>query len=637
MRLTTERGTAAVLHDLGGVGPEAGPAVLICHATGFCGQAYQRLAQQLGSRARVWGLDFPGHGEAPAPADGDFDWRRWTAVVAAAVAAIQATGAAEVHAVGHSMGGAVALAAEAERPGLFASAYLYEPVITPAPGPASGTNALAGGARRRRAQFPSRAAALWRYASRPPLGDLTAQALAAYIEHGFADLPDGTVTLRCLPEHEALTFEASGRITYETVATAKLPALIAVGAAEPVVPPAAFAPGLAATLPAARLTSHAHLGHFGPLQAPAVIAAEILRHILDRQPPSSPAEEDDAQVKAATDYMHELAGRTSGPAEAFGLIEPPPLASATVTRDELLRLDAARQQAGWARAQVLLLDAAGRTPVERPAPPVGRRPGELGAASDAPVRLITRDATELGDAPPPDAVLLGEADGVLYWALRAEPAEPAGNSRWLSLFAVGGDLAPLDAALLTTAVGLLTWHDRARFCARDGSPTRATKAGWARECAAEDHEEFPRTDPAIICLVHDGADQVLLARQTTWPAGQFSVLAGFVEAGESLEACVAREIAEEVGVDVRDVGYLGSQAWPFPRSLMLGFQAIADPAQPIRLDGAEIAEARWLRRGDLVEALRRGDWGVPADDGQLLLPGRMSIARTMIESWVAAG
>ncbi|ADP83148.1 NAD(+) diphosphatase [Pseudofrankia inefficax] len=342
-------------------------------------------------------------------------------------------------------------------------------------------------------------------------------------------------------------------------------------------------------------------------------------------------------MTAATERTSDPAERVWDPTRAFGLIEPPPLASATLIRDEFLRLDTARQQAGWAKAQVVVLDATGRTPVELPAPPAVRRPGELGDAGDGRARLVTRPATELGDTPPPAAVLLGEADGVLYWAQRVEPAEPAGDARWLSLFTVGGELAPLDAALLTTAIALLTWHDRARFCARDGSLTRPTKAGWARECAAENHEEFPRTDPAIICLVHDGADQVLLARQTTWPAGRMSVLAGFVEAGESLEACVAREIAEEVGVDVRDVGYLGSQAWPFPRSLMVGFQAVADPAQPIRLDGAEIAEARWLRRGDLVEALKRGDWGVPADDGQLLLPGRMSIARTMIESWVAAG
>ena len=101
----------------------------------------------------------------------------------------------------------------------------------------------------------------------------------------------------------------------------------------------------------------------------------------------------------------------------------------------------------------------------------------------------------------------------------------------------------------------------------------------------------------MICLVHDGADRVLLARQPVWPEGRFSVLAGFVEAGESLEACVLREIHEEVGVPVRDVAYLGSQAWPFPRSLMVGFQAVADADAPLRPAEGEIAEAMWVTRG----------------------------------------
>jgi NAD+ diphosphatase len=324
----------------------------------------------------------------------------------------------------------------------------------------------------------------------------------------------------------------------------------------------------------------------------------------------------------------------------FALVSPPTLASATVVRDEHLRLDPARLKDGWPSARAILVDAQGRTPVDLPAPPPARRPGEVGTtdtAGDAPpARLRTTQAGDLADAPPDDAVLIGEADGTVYWAVRAERG-PGEAEFWQSLWAIGGDLVARDAALLTTAVALLTWHGRARFCARDGSPTRMTKSGWARECEAHDHEEFPRTDPAIICLVHDGADQILLGRQGTWPEGRFSVLAGFVEAGESLEACVAREIAEEVGVDVRDVSYLGSQAWPFPRSLMLGFQAVADPAQPLRTDGSEIAEAMWLRREDLAEALRRGDWGGADERGRLLLPGRLSIARAMIESWVAGG
>ena len=347
----------------------------------------------------------------------------------------------------------------------------------------------------------------------------------------------------------------------------------------------------------------------------------------------------------------------------FGLVRLPALATAIILRDEVFRLDAARQEKSWATAQVVVLDDGGRSTVELPAPPRARRPDESeepggapsssphGDAADAPARLVTRPGASIAEFPPADAVLLGEAESTVYWAIRAAAGGEGGEAgegeagegrgartppgtRWLNLAMIGGELAGLDAALFTTAVALLTWHDRARFCARDGSPTRPTKAGWARVCAAEKHEEFPRTDPAVICLVHDGADQILLARQGTWPAGRFSVLAGFVEAGESLEGCVVREINEEVGVDVTDVGYLGSQSWPFPRSLMLAFRAAADPSQPIRLDGSEIAEAIWVHRGDLTEALERGDWG-GSGDGRLLLPGHSSIARTMIESWVA--
>ena len=139
----------------------------------------------------------------------------------------------------------------------------------------------------------------------------------------------------------------------------------------------------------------------------------------------------------------------------------------------------------------------------------------------------------------------------------------------------------------------------------------------------------------MICLVHDGADRVLLARQPVWPEGRFSVLAGFVEAGESLEACVLREIHEEVGVPVRDITYLGSQAWPFPRSLMVGFQALADVDAPLR-------PARGRDRGGDVGdprrscgmPLRRATGRARARDA---LPGAVSIARAMLEAWAAVG
>ncbi|CAJ59073.1 putative NADH pyrophosphatase [Frankia alni ACN14a] len=333
----------------------------------------------------------------------------------------------------------------------------------------------------------------------------------------------------------------------------------------------------------------------------------------------------------------------------FGLVRPPVLAGAALLRDEPLRQDTGRQKEGWASARVVLVDEEGRSPVRWGPRVEGLGIGAVSGVDDADAgpRLWTRAATEIAGSPPPDALLLGEADGVAYWAVRGGADQVAAGDdgvRWLTLFSVGAELGARDAALLAAAVALLNWHGRALFCARDGSPTRLANAGWARVCEAQHHEEYPRTDPAVICLVHDGADRMLLGRHRAWPAGRFSVLAGFVEAGESLEACVAREIGEEVGLDVTDIRYLGSQAWPFPRSLMLGFHAVADPAQPLRLDEAEISEAVWVTRDEVRQALARGDdWAVaddaPATDSPppIRLPGRMSIARTMIDSWSAAG
>jgi NAD+ diphosphatase len=309
---------------------------------------------------------------------------------------------------------------------------------------------------------------------------------------------------------------------------------------------------------------------------------------------------------------------------AFGLVDVPVLSRAAVLRDEPLRTDTARQVAGWPTARLVVVDERGRTPVA--------------VAADGSTTLRTRPTT--GDTPPDAAVLLGEADGVAYWGVRgaADPADDPAD--WRDLRTTGADLDALGAGLFTTAAAVLTWHDQAGFCARDGSPTHPANAGWHRHCEASGHEEYPRTDPAVICLVHDGGDgdegSVLLARQPVWPEGRFSVLAGFVEAGESLEACVVREIHEEVGVTVRDVRYLGSQAWPFPRSLMVGFHALADRGAPLVPADGEIAEAKWVSRAELRDALGRGDWGgEPGETRPLLLPGRVSIARSMLDSWAA--
>ncbi|MGI5127724.1 NAD(+) diphosphatase [Pseudonocardia sp. CA-107938] len=303
----------------------------------------------------------------------------------------------------------------------------------------------------------------------------------------------------------------------------------------------------------------------------------------------------------------------------FRLTAPLVLSRTAVFRDETLRLDLARQEAGWPTAQLVVVDDKGRTPVDGS-------------------RLRTRATT--GTTPTEGAVLLGEHEGVAYWGIRGGPDLLAGDdpADWVDLRTAAALLDPLGAGLFVTACAVLNWHDTAAFCARDGSPTRVALAGWHRICAANGHEEYPRTDPSMICLVHDGGTgpdaRVLLARQPVWPEGRFSVLAGFVEAGESLEACVVREVHEEVGLAVTDVTYLGSQAWPFPRSLMIGFHAVADPEAPLLPADGEIAEAMWLTRTEVQEALAAGDWA--ASGARLLLPGSISIARSMLESWAAA-
>lgn len=331
----------------------------------------------------------------------------------------------------------------------------------------------------------------------------------------------------------------------------------------------------------------------------------------------------------------------------FDLLDPPVLSRSTVLRDEPLRTDTDRQVRGWSTARLVVVDAEGRTPVDWDT--VGRvgdrragfRVGDAGSwdVGDG-ARLRTRPTT--GDTPPSDAVLLGEQDGVGYWAVRGNKSDLVAEegdtgddpSEWADLRMTGAVLDALGAGLFTTAVAALNWHDAARFCARDGSPMHPAHAGWHRHCEAADHEEYPRTDPAVICLVHDGADRVLLARQPSWPERRYSVLAGFVEAGESLEACVLREIHEEVGARVREVRYLGSQSWPFPRSLMVGFHAVADPDVPLVPADGEIAEAFWASRADLRAALGEGDWSAQGE-APFLLPGKVSIARSMLEAWAA--
>jgi NAD+ diphosphatase len=232
-----------------------------------------------------------------------------------------------------------------------------------------------------------------------------------------------------------------------------------------------------------------------------------------------------------------------------------------------------------------------------------------------------------------EPVLLGLAEERALFAvdlsahedpLRALTLDTA--AEFVDLRRVGPLLAREEGSVLAYARGILWWHQRHRFCGVCGTATASADAGHVRNCTNPDCRapHFPRTDPAVIMLVHDG-DRCLLGRQSIWPKGMHSTLAGFVEPGESLEEAVAREVMEETAIAVNDVTYHSSQPWPFPSSIMLGFHARA-ASTAIRIDPAELEDARWFDRAQLL-AHRE-------DDDAFRLPRRDSIARRLIEDWL---
>ncbi|GAB7141666.1 NAD(+) diphosphatase [Mycobacterium riyadhense] len=306
----------------------------------------------------------------------------------------------------------------------------------------------------------------------------------------------------------------------------------------------------------------------------------------------------------------------------FQLRSVPLLSRVGADRADQLRTDVEAAAAGWAEAALLRVDSRNQV-----------------LAADG--RVVLGQAAALGDKPPPEAVFLGRIEGGRHvWAIRSAlepPADPKLAAEVVDLRRLGRIIDDTSSQLVSSATALLNWHDSSRFSAMDGTPTKPARAGWSRVNPITGREEFPRIDPAVICLVHDGGDRAVLARQAGWPQRMFSLLAGFVEAGESFEVCVAREIREEIGLTVRDVRYLGSQPWPFPRSLMVGFHALADPNQEFSFNDGEIAEAAWFTRDEVRAALEAGDWTSASGlkESKLLLPGSISIARVIIESWAA--
>lgn len=220
-----------------------------------------------------------------------------------------------------------------------------------------------------------------------------------------------------------------------------------------------------------------------------------------------------------------------------------------------------------------------------------------------------------------------EPAGTPIVAVQVEGGDLASGWTLANLRMAGATMSDRDAGLLTEAIAILNWHEANRFSPRTGELTVVEQGGWVRRDPVSDTQHFPRTDPAIIVGVTDAEDRILLGSNALWEQNRYSLLAGFVEPGESLEAAVVREIHEESGIHVDHIQYLGSQPWPFPASLMLGFMAkVAEGTGTDAVpDGDEILDLRWFSRDELTSAL-----------GEIRLPGRSSIARAIIEEWFGA-
>lgn len=298
-----------------------------------------------------------------------------------------------------------------------------------------------------------------------------------------------------------------------------------------------------------------------------------------------------------------------------------PLSRAAVDRDHAGRTRPLAELCAEPGAAALVLHE-GRVLMSGPAS-VAWIPGS-GVAERALTLYLGRDR-EPSAAPVPAsprlAVILEDSEAAAALAATTL-GRAAAPEDWGMLRALGDRLDPRDAAFATEALALANWHHATGFSPASGSPTTVEMGGWVRR-DAEGREHFPRTDTAVIVAVTDDEDRLLLGSNALWETRRFSLLAGFVEPGESFEQAVVREVLEESGLLVAEPRYLGSQPWPFPASLMVGFRARLAAGES-RPDGEEIVELRWLSRAELAAAVVAGE---------LLPPGAVSIARALIEDW----
>ena len=283
-----------------------------------------------------------------------------------------------------------------------------------------------------------------------------------------------------------------------------------------------------------------------------------------------------------------------------------PLAVAEIDRSAHLRSDEVYLQSSWPNALVLQFSS------------------EKFASQSNQLTFVK--GASLGEYDSQIDYFLGVKDGENFF-LRHLNDETL-TSEFKSLRAIGSFLSPRDIGLAVHAQGLANWHSKHPRCSLCGGPTVVVLAGAVRRCPADQSEHYPRTDSAIIVLIKNNKDQILLGRQKVWPKYRFSTFAGFVEPGESFEHCVIREVREEAGVELTKINYLGSQPWPFPASLMIAFEAITDTPELARPDGDEIEEIRWFSREEMKSAIL---------DKSLILPFEISVARQMINAWYGDG